>query len=215
MLSFAYKWQGEKTVKTFALSDYPGYKKAKDNDVHLAKHLHELLSKADVVVAHNGDNFDLPKINARLVYHGFTPPTPYQTVDTLKIARRYFKFDSNRLDNLAKYFGIGGKLPHTGIHLWLGCMAGDSDSWKMMKKYNAHDVDLLEKVYEKLKPWATRHPNLSHFTRATACPTCQGTRFQKRGYSPTRTGQKPRLQCTTCGKWSLGLLEKLDPVTIV
>jgi hypothetical protein len=27
-----------------------------------------------------------------------------------------------------------------------------------MRRYNARDVELLERVYEKLKPWATNHP---------------------------------------------------------
>lgn len=214
ILSFAFKWQGEKKTRVVALSDFKGYKKNKENDKELCAALHEKLNEADVVVAHNGDHFDLPKINARLVIHGFNPPVPYVTVDTLKIARRYFKFDSNRLDSLAKYFGIGSKLPHTGTHLWLGCMSGETKSWSLMKKYNIHDVELLEGVYERLRPWAATHPNLNFVTRATACPVCQGSKFQKRGYSMTRTGQKPRLQCTTCGKWSLGLLEKLDAVTI-
>ena len=199
----------------FALPDYPGYKKDKENDGALVKHLHEFLDQADVVIAHNGDNFDIKKCNARFIFHGLTPPSPYQTVDTLKIARRHFEFDSNRLDALAKYFGIGGKLPHTGKHLWLGCMSGDLKAWKMMRQYNVHDVDLLEEVYEKLRPWSTNHPNFNLYTRETACPVCQGKKFQKRGHLMTRTGQKPRLQCTTCGKWSLGLLEKLEPVTIV
>jgi hypothetical protein len=204
MLSFAYQWLGEKSVKTFALPDYPGFRANMENDKYLCRDLWKLLDEADVVVAHNGDRFDLPKANARFLVHGFSPTRPYKTVDTLKIARKHFRFESNRLDSLARALGIGAKLPNTGTHLWLSCMAGQAKAWKKMREYNAHDVRLLAAVYDRLKPWATNHPNLSHLSRnPAACPTCESTKTKQNGWKFSASGKKAQHLCRDCGHYFL------------
>jgi uncharacterized protein YprB with RNaseH-like and TPR domain len=204
MLSYAIKWQGHSRVKTKALCDYPHYERNKKTDKALVSDLWQDLDEADFVIAHNGDSFDIKKTNARFLVHGLKPPSPYKTIDTLKIARRYFKFDSNKLDNLAGYLGIGGKVPHTGKHLWLGCMAGDPASWRTMKKYNAHDVVLLEEVYEKLKGWHTTHPSMTLLDGAVGCPVCRSTDTQKRGTNVSKVRVTQRLSCRNCGHWWSG-----------
>lgn len=202
ILSIAWKWSGDKKVQCKGLMDYPSYKKNREDDSHLVKHIHGLLEDADIVIAHNGDRFDLRKINARLLKHGFKPPAPYKTIDTLKVARKYFAMDSNRLNEIGKYLGVGAKLPHTGFKLWEDCMNGDSKAWTLMKKYNAQDVVLLDRVYQILKPWMTNHPNLN-ILRGTAgdCPICSG-KLTRRGFATTTTGRKQKYQCVNCGGWS-------------
>src|SRR5271154_1089112 len=149
MLSFAWKWQGTDIVRCRALPDYPKiYAKDRENDHDLVLDLWDLLDKADIVIAHNGDAFDLKKSFARFAFHRMKPPSPFKTIDTLKIARKFFKFDSNKLDDLGHTLGCGRKLPHTGKHLWLGCMHGKAGAWALMKRYNQHDIILLERVYE-------------------------------------------------------------------
>src|SRR5712664_1179773 len=161
MLSFAYKWANEDQIHVKGLIDYPGYKRHTENDKALAKDLWKLLDEADIIIAQNGDAFDIPKINTRFLIHGLQPPSPYKTVDTLKIARKAFAFDSNKLDDIGHYLKIGRKLPHTGFHLWKGCMSGDPESWKTMKEYNAHDIDLLEQLYYKVRAWDKQHPQVN------------------------------------------------------
>lgn len=202
ILSIAWQWYGETTVHCAGLIDYSAYKKDKEDDLSLAITIHDLLDQADIVIAHNGDRFDIKKINARLLRHGFSPPSPYKTVDTLKIAKKHFALDSNRLDAIGKYLGVGAKLPHTGFKLWEDCMAGDKTAWNLMKRYNKQDVVLLEKVYTILKPWMTNHPNVNVFTgKQEGCPACGGD-LNKRGFSITNTGRKQRYQCKDCGGWS-------------
>ena len=206
MLSFAYKWLGDEHTHWRGLPQYKLYKRQKNNDRELIKDLWKLLDRADVVVAHNGDKFDIRKCNARFAYHNITPPSLYKTVDTLKIARRHFAFLSNRLDHLAKHFGIGAKLPHTGFHLWHGCMSGDRGSWTIMKKYNMHDVDLLEKVYYRLRAWSPSHPNLNLWNGLDElkCPTCTSTNIQRRGFRVAVKWKFERFQCQDCGHWFSG-----------
>jgi hypothetical protein len=206
LLSFSVKELGRRGTRTFCLPDFPSlYAKSKQDDRALVNQLWKEIESADVIIAHNGDRFDIGKSNARFIFHGLNPPSPYKTVDTLKIARKHFKFDSNRLDDLATYLNIGRKLPTEGKHTWLGCIAGDKKAWATMRRYNAHDIILLEGVYMKLRAWSTSHVNLDSFDKRGVCPTCQADKLQKRGYVYTKTGKRERYQCTGCGAWSSGV----------
>ncbi len=208
MLSFAWKFLGEKKTHVLALPDFPGYAKNRTCDKALVTKLWELFSEADVIVAHNGDRFDIRKSNARFIAHGLTPPAPYKSFDTLKAARRNFKFDSNRLDDLGGYLGLGRKLATTGKATWLGCMNGDPKAWATMKRYNKQDVVLLEAVYLKLRAWSTNHPNLTNYT-GTGCPVCQSTKLERSGFAYLTSGRKQRMLCQGCGhRFSTGKILK-------
>ena len=203
LLSFAYKWLDGK-VKTLALPDYHGYKSHKHDDGKLIRDLWHLLDEADIVIAHNGDAFDIKKINSRLAVHGLMPPSPFKTVDTLKIARRVFKFDSNKLDNLGRYLREGRKIPNTGAALWRGCVNGDMKSWRIMRRYNAQDVELLHRVYNRLRPWAKNHPDLRLYDDRPGCPVCQSNHVIKKGYGVALKRKYEQLKCVDCGHWFMG-----------
>ena len=210
-MSYAAKWLDEKEIIVRALPDFPLYKRDKHDDRALIMELHALLSKADILIAHNGDAFDMKKANARFIMHGLDPIPPLKMIDTLKIARRHFKFNSNKLDALGNYLGVGRKLAHSGTRLWLACIEGDLKAWKEMKAYNVQDVALLEKIYFKLRPYASNHPNINVISRQTnACPACGSTNLVKRGYHYTLTSEAQQFACKDCHKWSMGKPEKLS-----
>lgn len=214
MISFAYKWLGQKTISAYSLPMFTGYKKDPESDKALVTKLHELFSQADVIIAHNGDNFDIKMANASFIRNGLTPPSPYKTIDTLKVARNNFKFNSNKLNDIGTLLDIGEKVETGGFKLWLGCLRGDKASWSKMVKYNKQDVVLLEKVYFKLRPWMKNHPNLNlDDGKEKACPACKSTKLHKRGWFYTSISRRQRYQCTECGKWSVGKIDKTD-VTI-
>jgi DNA polymerase elongation subunit (family B) len=211
MLSFSAKWLGDKKFITKGLCDYKTYKTDKTDDGELVRELWKLFDEADIIVAHNGDAFDIKKANARFLYHELNPPSPYRTVDTKKVAKRYFSFNSNSLNDLGKLLNLGVKLQHTGFEMWLGCMAGIKSSWKQMLDYNKQDVVLLEKVYLELRNWMTNHPNLNLITEEIdACPICNEKKLQKRGFGVTRTMKYQRLQCQACGGWCRGRAKKVE-----
>lgn len=205
VLSFSYKVLGEKKTYSYGLPDFPRYKKDKDDDSELMKKLHGILSDADIVVAHNGDEFDIKKSNARFLAAGLTPPRPYKSIDTKKVAKRYFQFDSNKLDELGRYLGVGRKEDSGGWGTWKGCLAGDMKSWSLMKKYNAKDVELLERVYLKLRPWIANFPA---FEDRGVCSNCGSAKLQSRGFRHTKLNKIQRLQCTGCGAWKDGKKER-------
>lgn len=198
MLSFAYKIQGESRIHYHCLADYPAYSKDRTNDKALVTDLHRLVfSAADVLVGHNIDRFDSRKSRARFIAHGLQPPPPIKTIDTLKIARRVFKLDSNRLSAVGEYLGLGGKAATTGWRLWEACINGDEKAWRQMAVYNKRDVELLEQVYDKLAPWQPTAP----FTGVTGCPSCYSDRVTRQGTKPSRTGRRQQMKCQDCAHW--------------
>ena len=212
MLSIAYKWLGEETVHCLTLPDFLGYRKYKaTDDKPLIEAFLKVMNQADILIGHNGDNFDFKKFQARLLKYDLDPPKPLKMIDTLKAARRVAKFPSNKLDDLGNILGIGRKLPHTGKLLWFQCMAGEEKAWRLMKRYNKQDVVLLERVYLKLRPFIPNHPNVSLLTRKThCCPFCQSERYKETGrYSYTRTRESPIYQCSECRHYFQGKSEPL------
>ena len=215
MLSFSYKELGSKKTYSYALCDFKGYKKGDLDDSKLVKKLWEVLDSADIVIAHNGDNFDIKRSNSRFIVHGLTPPKPYRSLDTLKVARQKFGFNSNKLDDLGNILGIGRKVETGGAKLWFGCMAGDQKSWNLMKKYNSNDVVLLEKVYLKMRPWMTTHPNVALLDEnLNCCPHCSSEKIQRRGFGYTKTSKYRRYQCMSCGAWSQGKTERIEGLEV-
>jgi predicted RNA-binding Zn-ribbon protein involved in translation (DUF1610 family) len=191
LLSFAWKWLGEKKTHCLAECDFKTNKE-------LVKKLWELFEEANVIIAHNGNRFDIKMSNGFFAYYGLTPPSPYKTVDTLMVARTHFKFNSNKLNDLGEYLGLGKKVETGGFKLWLGCIKGDKKSFRLMKKYNSQDVTLLEKVYIKLRPWMTRHPVMNNYENS--CPICSGQGHSK-GWRVTKTRKYQRYQCQKCGHY--------------
>ncbi len=205
MLSFAYKVQGERKIHYRCLADFPGYAKDKTNDKALVTELHKVLSSADILIGHNIDRFDNRKAKARFLAHGLPPTPPVKTIDTLKLARRVFKMDSNRLAAIGEYLGLGGKAVTTGWKLWEACIGGDLKAWRQMGVYNRRDVDLLEQVYNKLAPWNPSPPAMPF---NGDCPSCRSSHVTQRGFNVTKTRRTQRLQCQACGHWFSGATVK-------
>lgn len=196
MLCWTVKYLDGRTI-TKALPDYKGYKAGSSDDSQLIRELHDLFEEADILIAHNGDRFDIKESNKRFIYHSLTPPSPYKTVDTLKIAKRNFNFISNRLDDLGEFLGVGRKVKHPGFEMWEGCQLGDDRSWQLMKKYNKQDVVLLENVYKKLLPWVNNHPTPKDGKRD--CPNCHSSKNHGKGTDVFRGEKVHRYKCLECG----------------
>lgn len=201
LLSWSAKWLHEDEILWDALPEHKrSYKRNKKDDKDITKSIHKLIAEADVIIGHNGDRFDLAKLNAAFIKHDLGPLPPHKTVDTLKTARQYFKFDSNRLDFLGTFLGVGNKIEHEGFPLWDKCMKGEPDAWERMVEYNMEDVRLLERIYLKLRPYIKNHPNLATFETSDDmhCPNCASTDINRRGFYHTNVSKFQRYKCNDC-----------------
>jgi len=187
--------------------------KRKYTERQMARKLWKLFDDCDVLVAHNGDRFDIRKANALFIKYGFKPPSPYKSVDTLKIARKVGAFDSNKMDYLTGLL-FGDNKKETSLKLWMDCMKGDKKAFRTMEEYCAHDVVLLERLYLELRAWHTGHPNSNVYEGTTHnCRVCSSNRTMKRGFAYTKVGVYQRWQCKDCGAWSQG--EKVNKEKVI
>ena len=201
MLTWAAKWLLEEGVMSNKLTSEEA---RTENDFRIVENLWHLLNQADIVIAHNGEQFDIPKIKARFIVHGLPPTTFYQQVDTKKVAKREFGFSSNKLEALARTFGLAGK-SETDFTLWSACLDGNKEALEYMEFYNKQDVILLEEIYLILRPYIKAHPNYNLFIDSVepVCPHCGGKDLIFAGhYYFTPTGKYKNYRCTHCGALS-------------
>lgn len=216
IMSYAAKWLGEQDVIY--------EENRKDNDKRIVASLIKLLDEADMVIAHNGKEFDLKEIRARALVHKIKPPSPVKVIDTLKVAREEFRFPSYSLEYLADVLNLSRKkFSHKkfpGFQLWLECLRKNEKAWEELKEYNIEDVLVLEELYLTLRPWSSTHPNVAVYAEdkeRVPCPKCNSYHTQWRGFAYTNTGKYHRFVCNDCGGWSrtrYTLMEKNDKLTI-
>lgn len=173
------------------------------SDRDLVLRFAKIANKADVIVGHNGDQFDRKIINARLMYYDQQPIMHLITEDTLKQVRQVTNLPSYRLDFLCKYFNLPGKLS-TASNLWEDVVfKGKKESLQEMVDYCNQDVLILEMLYNKLYPFVKHKINMAVFNKdPSCCPVCGSNKLNKYGYSYSLSGKKQKYQCLSCSSVS-------------
>jgi uncharacterized protein YprB with RNaseH-like and TPR domain len=190
-----WKWAG--SDKIYSVSVLQG--KDHRDDYAVCKALHDAISEADIIVAQNGDNFDMKKLMARAIAHGLPPIGRKPSVDTLKEARRVFKFSSNKLDYIGQFLEAGAKMV-TEKGLWMKALDGHKPSIRAMVDYCKQDVVLLERVYEKMRPYMQNHPNVNLWQKTEyCCPNCGSPDVARNGFRYTAAGVFQKWVCRVCG----------------
>lgn len=168
IISFCAKWAGEPESKVIYM-DQRGKEKNLFNDKVMMKKLWQLLDEADIVCAHNGNRFDIPKINARFIANDLGSPSSFKKIDTLLLARSNFSFFSNKLAHLSSLFAKTKKDEHKefpGFSLWDQCLKGNKKAWMSMEKYNKKDVIALEEVFLKIAKYVKNNKTVTSALRA-------------------------------------------------
>lgn len=200
VISICWKWLGEKKIHSVSLLDDPKrFARDPHDDKHVLEVFHKILMEADVIVAHNGDAFDYKYLKTRMLKHSLPVLPPITSIDTYKVVKSQFMFNSNRLDYVGKFLGVGGKKKTPG-GLWLRVLAGDKDAIRTMVDYNKRDVTLLEDVFKKLVPYMPNHINRELFGNR-GCPRCGSAKVQSRGTHKAISRTYQRFQCQTCSGW--------------
>lgn len=200
LMSFAWQLVGEKKITAHNLSQYPSYRLDPHNDKMLVRELHDVMSSADILLGQNSDQFDVKMANYFFIMNGLEPIPPTKYIDTKKIAKRYFRFNNNSLDNLGEELGFGGKTKITYKELWVDAfLEGDAEAWRLMDEYCKNDVDKTTKIYLKMRAFMHSHPSLSRITgEYDSCPRCGGYSFRIKAYRTTNTSRYRQYQCNEC-----------------
>lgn len=197
IICICYKWEDEKQVYSF---NWDG----KQNDKKMLQDFIKVANQADEIVGHNGDKFDMAWVRTRCLFHGIPMFPTYTTIDTLKISRSKFKFNSNRLDYIASFLGIGKKIK-TEFNLWKDIvLRNDKPAMDRMVKYCKQDVILLEKVYTGLKGHVEpkTHYGVLFGQDRGSCPECGSDQLEIVRRRSTVTGlKKIQYKCKTCSRY--------------
>jgi uncharacterized protein YprB with RNaseH-like and TPR domain len=196
IICICYKWEGED--KTYGITWNDG------DDYELLSKFITIANTADEIVAHNGDNFDIKWLRARAIKHGLIMRPKYDSIDTLKLSRSGFRFNSNRLDYLGKYLGLKGKT-ETNYDLWKDIiLKNDKKALNLMVDYCKRDVELLEKVHAKLNPYVKHKYNyaVANEKPKCNCPECGSDNYIKAGIRVSAAGtRQQKIQCLDCYKF--------------
>lgn len=197
IISGAWKELGKDKVHSVQISKpYDDYK--------VVKKLRDVLATADIIIGQNCDQFDMKKLNARMIFHGIEPLPHIPTIDTKKEAKKIAAFTSNKLEYLGKHLVGAGKIK-TDYQLWLDVMNGSKSALKEMVEYNKIDVVRNEEVYLILKPYMKNHPHigvLNGLSKFHSCNNCGGVHLKRNGIRPTKAGiLKQEVQCKDCGAY--------------
>jgi DNA polymerase III epsilon subunit-like protein len=196
IICICYKWEEDKDV-------YYLHWDRKQDDKKLLQEFIQVANEADELVGHNGDKFDLAWIRTRCLLHRIEMFPQYNTIDTLKIARSKFRFNSNRLDYIGKFLGLGQKI-HTDFNLWKDIMLNnDKLALDKMIDYCIQDVVLLEKVHKELNNHipANTHYGVIFGEGRGSCPECGSDDIIRSSKRVTASGLvKIQYKCKTCNK---------------
>jgi DNA-directed RNA polymerase subunit M/transcription elongation factor TFIIS len=132
-------------------------------------------------------------------------PPVYNTIDTLKEAKRYFNFNSNKLDYIAKFLGVGKKMETGGLDLWKDIVFNKSpEAMAKMVAYCQMDVKVLESVFYKLNTYTQSKVNYAVLTGGDKfdCPQCGTSHVKYNKKVTTSAGTIHHwLVCNPCKKY--------------
>lgn len=192
----AWQWYDSKRVE-FAAEWEPGGREG------MLERTWDAYDRADVVVGHNLAGFDTKKLATEWWLMGLPKPSPFATVDTLKVARQQFGMESNTLDAICKRAGLVAKTDRYDIEVARAALAGHKPSQRRIKAYNVGDIPATRGVYDAVRGWIPNHP---HITIAEDIDdiTCNECGSRELAANGTTTGPSGRIvyklwRCGDCG----------------
>lgn len=167
IICISYKWEGSDKIHTLTWDKNLCDRQMLIDFIAVA-------NQADELIAHNGDRFDIKWIRTRCIYHRIPMFPNYRTLDTLKKAKSGFNFNSNRLDYIAQFLGVGAKVKHSGFDMWKGVMKNDKEALKEMVNYCEGDIIVLEDVFLTMQNYIkpNTHNGVINNNFKYSCPTC-------------------------------------------
>jgi len=199
IICICYKWEKCDTVYSMT---WDCEEPLKWDDSNMIRKFREVAKGADEIIAHNGNNFDLKWINTRCLMAGVGPMPIITPVDTLRMTRSKFRFQSNRLDYLSKRMGGDGKL-HTDFGLWVKTCLGDKKALREMVEYCKNDVVVVQDYHKWIQSFcnAESHAGAAMGRGRWTCPHDGSENVTKNGSRHTSMGiKKWKMQCKDCNK---------------
>src|SRR6185436_3440061 len=202
ILAWGAKWLGDSESKAMYM-DTRNNKDVRD-DKNIVKKLIDLLEQADICITHNGDKFDIKRVNTRALLNGIPPYKHPRSTDTYKESKKVFDLTSHSLDYAYTHVNTKyKKLKHEkypGISLWKEVLKGNKDAWKVMEEYCLHDVFSTEEYFSKIQGWIKTQNLSCYFDDAQIRCVCGSANLSKDGFVYTDGGKFQGYICKDCKK---------------
>lgn len=212
IICFGYKELGENKTHCVNAWDFPKWKKDVNNDYEVVNKAYKILKDADCIVTHNGKKFDWKLLQTRLLANGLPALPRIVHIDTLQVVRQNLYMFSNALGELGKELLNDDKMENGGWQLWVDVWDRKKSAQDIMTQYCKKDVELLEKLFLKLRPFIKNIPNYGIYKNdelGKYCPTCGGVDLKKRGTRIQRHSFIQSYQCKTCGSYSSKTIDRI------
>jgi len=125
----------------------------------------------------------------------------YKTLDTLKKAKSGFNFNSNKLDYIAQFLGVGAKIKHRGFDMWKDVLKGSKEAMREMVEYCEGDIIVLEDVFLTMQNYIkpNTHAGVLGGNLKFSCPNCGSEHTLLLKNNVTAMGTIKRLmECGDC-----------------
>ena len=201
----AWKWydaEGVEFAAEWEVGGYDGFMRA----------VWDVFDQADLIIGHNADRFDARHLMGGWAEMGLPAPSPYKVIDTLKIARGTFAYESNTLDALNKRLGIDAKTDKYNAQIAKDAVNGDIPSQRILEEYNRGDIIASEALFDRLRPFAKGIPHLGMWTDdEMACPSCGSTMTATGKTVHANVQRYEHLHCDNCGAHARGTARLKNP----
>jgi len=194
IICISYKWETEDKIYTLTWDNNQCDKQMLIDFIKVA-------NQSDEMIAHNGDRFDIKWIRTRCIFHRVAMFPNYKTLDTLKKAKSGFNFNSNKLDYIAQFLGVGAKVKHSGFDMWKNVMAGDKNAMAEMVHYCEGDIIVLEDVFLTMQNYikTNTHNGVINGNLKYSCPSCGSENIELLKNNVTAMGTiKRQINCLDC-----------------
>jgi hypothetical protein len=194
IICISYNWEDSDEIHTLTWDKNQCDKKMLINFLKEA-------NKADEIIAHNGDRFDIKWVRTRCIFHRVPMFPSYKTLDTLKKAKSGFNFNSNKLDYIAQYLGVGAKVKHSGFDMWVNVMKGSKEAMAEMVHYCEGDIVVLKDVFLTMQNYIkpNTHAGVINNNLKYSCPCCSSEKSILLKNNVTTLGTIKRLiECDDC-----------------
>jgi uncharacterized protein YprB with RNaseH-like and TPR domain len=118
----------------------------RSNDKELAERIFDVLERAHVGYAHNGEFFDVRWLRTVALKYDLNMPR-IRLIDPAQIAWRKYRLGKNSLEAIADFLGLKQSKLHISPDIWRHALLDDRDeAWQLLVDRCESDVELLNAV---------------------------------------------------------------------
>ena len=148
-------------MRTIRCDDYPSFKRSPWDDRQLCLDIRDELERFDEISGWNNVFFDTALLNSRLLMHFERPMRQIKQRDLMLVAKKRLTIHNNRLDSVARAFGLEVEKTVLDPVNWMQAIRGANtpegkESLDYIVDHCDKDVLITEQMWSILSPLVTK-----------------------------------------------------------